>query len=342
MKFLHKKIPFFYTIIFAFLGAAASLFLFKKYTPGSSYASQSNNEVTNIKSSCSYNIARLSGYKYIRPLLDEASACESDSLMPLKGQIADFINSQKQSASISEASVYLRVLSSDDWISVNPAESYHPGSLFKLPVLITLLRMAETDPQLMNKKILYSAKDVVNVPQAYASKTIEPGKAYTVKELLTYMIAYSDNNATQLLNRNMNVGVLLKVFTDLGLTPPDTQNANYYKYTITPKDYSLFMEALYNASYLTIPASESATELLAQCNFKDGLVKELPQSVKIAHKFGESGTAEMRELHETGIIYLNNNAYLITVMTRGTDIKKLSETISNISRIAYNEMKKGS
>ena len=102
------------------------------------------------------------------------------------------------------------------------------------------------------------------------------------------------------------------------------------------------METLYDGSYLTIAASEYATSLLAQCNFKDGLLKELPSNIKIAHKFGESGTAEMKELHETGIIYLGANAYLITVMTRGKDIQKLSETISDISKIAYNKMKSNS
>ena len=120
--------------------------------------------------------------------------------------------------------------------------------------------MSETDKTLLNKKIVFNSKDVVAVPQEYATKTLESGKIYTVKELLTYMVAYSDNNATQLLNRNLNPELLKKTFSDLGLTPPDTDNGQFIKYTISPKEYSIFMEALYNASYLTIAESEFANE----------------------------------------------------------------------------------
>ena len=342
MQFLKKKIPFFYTIIFAFVGAGLGFFLFKKSASESTYASQPATQSGTTKNACNYNVSRLKGYEYIQPLLHQEPDCESAEYGSLKQEITDYINNRQQTGAITAASVYFKALNTEDWITVNDNESFYPGSLFKLPVLISLLKMAETDPNLMNKKVVFQAKDVTNVPQTYTTKTLTPGVSYSTKELLTYMIAYSDNNATQILNRSIKIPVLLKIFTDLGLTPPETENSNYLKYTIKAKDYSKFMETLYDGSYLTIAASEYATSLLAQCNFKDGLLKELPSNIKIAHKFGESGTAEMKELHETGIIYLGANAYLITVMTRGKDIQKLSETISDISKIAYNKMKSNS
>ncbi len=340
MNLLKKKIPLSYTLVFALACSAVSFFILQKSSLSHASANEVVDSVTPTNVSCNYTVARLKGYKYIKPLLNNAPECEAKSLESVKQEISTLIENEKQSGIITSASVYLKELSSDDWTAVNPGEGYLPGSLFKLPVMLTILRMAETDPALLNKKILYTTQSVVNVKQTYETKSIQSGQSYTVKELLTYMIAYSDNNATQLLNGIMKPEILIKVFSDLGLTPPKPNAADYLTYTISTHDYSIFMEALYNASYLTIPASEFATSLLAQCNFKDGLVKGLPDNVKIAHKFGEAGSQQLHQLHETGIVYLNNTAYLITVMTKGTDLQKLTQTISEISKITYARMNK--
>jgi hypothetical protein len=53
------------------------------------------------------------------------------------------------------------------------------------------------------------------------------------------------------------------------------------------------------------------------------------------HKFGESGTVDEKQLHETGIVYLGGHPYLITVMTRGASDEKLAEVISELSAATY-------
>ena len=334
---LTKKVSLVASVTFCIIASGATFWLSRIYSASNAKASESAGATSTAKD-CNYTAARLKGYQYIKPLLDETPECEAQSLAPLKQEITNYIDNQKQGGMITSASVYIKEFASGDWTYINPGETYLPGSLFKLPIMLTILRMAEGNPALLNKKITFDQKHVVNVPQTYATKTIEPGKSYTVKELLTYMIAYSDNNATQLLNGCMDPQVLVKVFSDVGLTPPKPDAASYLTYTISPREYSVFMAALYNASYLTITESEYATSLLAQCNFKAGLVSGLPANVRIAHKFGEAGNQQQHELHETGIVYINNNAYLITVMTRGTDLKNLLATIGNISKITYNKL----
>lgn len=338
MQFLKKKVPVIYTLLLAIALSAVSFVLLKKYTTTTAVATEQPTSSSNPEK-CSYTIARLKGYSYIKPLITEEPECESKELASLKQEITSLIDNEKQAGILYSASVYIKEFSSDNWTSINPGESYLPGSLFKLPVLMTILKMSESDPSILNKKIVYQPQGVVDIKQTYITKTLQPGQSYTVKELLTYMIAYSDNSATQLLNRQINPEVLIRLFSDLGLTPPKPNAADYMAYTITTRDYSIFMAALYNAAYLTIPNSEYATSLLAQCNFKDGLLKGLPADVKVAHKFGEAGTNQVSELHETGIVYFNNSAYLITVMTKGTNLKKLAETIGEISKITYARMK---
>jgi hypothetical protein len=45
-----------------------------------------------------------------------------------------------------------------------------------------------------------------------------------------------------------------------------------------------------------------------------------------------------RKKEPIDFIYCNNQVYLLTVMTKGTDMKKLPKVVSNISRLVYQYM----
>ena len=285
---------------------------------------------------CSYVIKRLKGYTYIRPLVYIQSRCQSESLFPVRDAVQQLIDGYKQAGVLTSASVYLRVFGHGDWVCINDTETYRPGSLLKVPELITFLRENELHPGLLDKMIKYDHIYQSNKSVVFTSKSIELGKSYSIRELLRFMIEYSDNNATILLNNCMDANQFKKTFTDLGLKEPSMQASDY---PVTSKDYSLFFEELYNAGYLTIEDSENAVELLTKCNFKDGLMCGIPQDALIAHKFGEAGDNNIHELHEAAIIISGNKRYQITVMTKGKDLKQLSDVIKNISKIVYQKVK---
>jgi beta-lactamase class A len=273
------------------------------------------------------------GYKLIKPMLWAKTAKESVAFSPLKSQIINLIENDVRQNILSSASVYLYSFADGDWTYINPNESYNPGSLIKVPMLITYLQMAERDPKILNKKIL--CENFGYIPtQTYETHAINPGRIYTVRELLHSMIAYSDNNATNLLNQNVDVKLFKKTFTDLNIPDPDIRDMNYQ---ISAKRYSRFLIVLYNASYLSRSASESALQLLSECDFKEGMVKELPSDIAVAHKFGEWGNNKLRVhvLSESGIVYLNDRPYMLTVMTRGSNVKDLGPEISKISKMTY-------
>ena len=289
--------------------------------------------ISNSSKYCDYNIKRIKGLKFVKPILWVDENCESDNLAGTKRKISDIIEKYKQFNGVTCASVYLRANS--QWTIVNENEKYDPGSLFKVPVLITILKMDEDNPGFLDKVIDYNTPIQVEKNVNYPSKTIQLGKSYTVKELLTYMIKYSDNAATVLLERNMKTETLQKLFSDVGVEVP---NASSSQYLFTVRDYSFFMRTIFNAGYLTIKNSEYAAELLSQCDFKDGIEKGIPPHTKIAHKFGEAGNEVEKQLHESAVVFLNDKGYLITVMTKGKDMKTLSNLIGEISRTVYNDV----
>ena len=292
-------------------------------------------DLASISSSCNYTVKRLKGYKFINPLLFVDNNCESETLFSIKQKLESYIDTNNKTGDLNAASIYLKEFESNDWMCINENEKYKPGSLLKVPELIAFLKMNEETPGFLNKEILFDHYVITDKKPIFLSKSIQIGHKYTVRQLLDYMITYSDNNATILLNNIINQKTFIKVFTDLGLEAPDWKAGNY---PISANDYSLFMRVLYNGALLAINDSEFATKLLSKCDFKDGIVKGLPVNTKIVHKFGESGDAVEKQLHESAIVYLSGKSYLITIMTKGKDNKKLAEIISHISTLVFQDM----
>lgn len=297
------------------------------------------NNKTSSSECTGYKLKRLNGYKYAMPLMFVDNTCQSERLSPLKNELNNLFNKYKEAGILSSASLYLKDYNSNSWISINENESYSPGSLLKVPALITLLKMSEKNQGFLNKKIVFNKRYDMQVNPLYLSKSIKFGETYTVKELMKYMIIYSDNNATILLNEVIDVKVFKKLFKDFGLKEIDWNGTDYL---MTVLDYSIFLRALFNASYLNIDNSDFALELLSKSDFKEGFSKGIPSNVNMSEKFGESGNIDTKELHETAIIYLSNRPYIITIMTKGKDLDKLPLVLKEASFLAYNHFNQSS
>lgn len=328
----YKKISILYIILIATVSAGIT-FGVTYYISGKKQSELENKlDATN---GCNYSVTRLNGFKFVKPLMFVDEPCEGSNLASTDQEINSIIDNYKKYKGVVSASVYLREYNTNKWTVINEDDKYEPGSLFKVPVLITYLRMNEKKPGILDKEITFNQHYIVDKNVSFKDKGIEFGKTYKVRELLRYMIQYSDNNATILLNNNIDSEVLLKLFSDLGLEKPQI-NASHYYFTV--KEYSLFMRALYNAAYLSIDDSEFAAELLSKCEFRQGIRLGVPENISMAHKFGESGTPAEMQLHETAIVYLKNRPYLLTVMTKGKDNQTLAKLIAEISSVAYKNM----
>ena len=308
--------------------AATFLIVRKKGTAAPTVSNATSGE-------CSYNIKRLLGYEYIKPLEYAEPMSESALYAQLKTKIERLITEKKNAGLLSNAAVYLRDFKKGNWMSFQGKVPFHPGSLIKVPILISYLKFEEYQPGILNAPVTFTGAEYIP-SQSYNSKQIEVGKTYTIRELLDYMIKYSDNNATFLLKKNLNVAQFKKTYDNVGLPVPNIMDVNY---SLSAEDYSVFLKVLYNAGYLSIENSEYAIKLLTGCDFKDGFVKGLPAGTPVAHKFGEWGDGGMNhELHESGIIYLDGEAYILTIMTSGKNIQDLTKTIQEITQVFYQEI----
>lgn len=273
--------------------------------------------------------------KFTNPLL----ACESgqnltSNLKIHKKNIENLIAEEKAAGHITTMSVYFRDLNNGPWIGIDEDAPYTPASLAKVPVMITYLYQAENMPTLLDEKIPYE-HELQNITPFYPPREeLELGKEYTVRELIERTIVYSDNISVTLLTQHLGADKkpLQETYKQLGVDfTLDTHD------TLSVRNYASFFRILYNASYLSQKNSEAALQLLAQADFKDGLVAGVPSGVKVAHKFGESWSnpAEDKQLHDCGIVYATDHPYLLCVMTRGKDFPTLANTIAKTSRLVY-------
>jgi len=278
---------------------------------------------------------RLNDYRLIHPLLYGDREIEDSRLAGLKNKINDFIDAKRQQNMLINASVYFRNMNDAGWFAIDKDEPYTPASLQKVSIMMSWLKDVERNPSLMNKMI-YFDKHFDNLPkQNIKVFVLQEHKSYAVKDLLHYMIAFSDNDALNLLYQNMNNSTYNKLFTDLELKVPNLESDDY---TYTVKDYALFFRILYNATYLSHDLSEYALRLLTECTYTEGITKHFDGTVTVAHKFGERNFGTSKQLHEFAIVYVSNRPYLLGIMTRGYDNAQLSDVLSGISDIVYAEM----
>lgn len=278
---------------------------------------------------------REGGYKYINPLLecDNYRPSKRAPVVLLEADLKNYINQTINSGNASIISVYFRDLNNGPWIGVNELENYSPASLLKVPIMMAVLKMAESQPGLLAKKILYKHPVDEFSQNILDTGMIVTGHYYSVEDLMYRMIKNSDNEAKNLLYEIIGDNLFGKVIKDLGLFIPGVVTENY----MSVRDYSSFFRVLYNATYLNKEMSEKGLEILSNTNFQDGIIAGIPKGVIVSHKFGERGykDSDIKQLHDCGIVYSGSGPYLLCVMTRGTDFKQQSNIIAHISSMIW-------
>lgn len=286
-------------------------------------------------------------FRYTSPLSRGETAAPSmtdTELKPFLYKVRTLVEKRLKANEASAVSVYFRELNNGNWFGIQENEKFSPASLLKIPVMIGFLKWAETNPLILNKRLLFAGNDNETIDQPMIPvKTLKAGKTYTVDDLIFRMIAYADHAAFRLLLANLPAERLQKVYKDLYVDYDPDKSEDYLSLTA----YAAFFRVLYNASYLNREMSEKALSYLSRAAvFKSGIAAVIPPDTDVASKFGErtfqtedgGSTKEIKQVHEFGIIYYPNRPYLMGIVTRGDDFKKLEKVVRDISRLVYDEV----
>ncbi len=322
-----------FSIVFLLLSCFL-VFIITYVTLKSKYTESASSQNTEHHNN-DYNMfqTRLKEYKFIQPLILADLNNESASLISLRTSIEKFITQKKENQEVEDISVYFRRLNDGSWFNINPNKVYNPAGMSKLIELIVYLKEAEENPSILNKKIFFPKHFSIADQKNSTNFKLKEKINYSVKDLLFYMITYSDNDATILLNLNMNMRIYKQLFIDLNIPAPPASG----EYFISAVDFSKLFRVLYNGAYLRPEYSEYGLSLLNLSTFQDGLRKGVDSSVVIANKFGERIDGNKTQFHEFGIFYVENDPYLLGVMTMGESLTQQKRIATEISKIAYSE-----
>lgn len=270
---------------------------------------------------------------------EPALAPKKREYVELRNDIIDYIASEQKSGRLTSSAVYFRDLQNGPAIGINAQENFIPASLLKLPLMITYYKKAENDLGLLKQKIRVE-EDTKSLEQnVQPVNGAQIGETYARERLIELLITQSDNIAWKtLLNdlrKNFSEEDFVTTLSDLGIVDPRKRNDQQY---ITVQNYAAIYRILYNSSYLNLAMSNKALEVLAQSQFKDGIVAGIPQNIKVAHKFGEQKNGDEQQLHDCGVVYYVPNPYIVCIMTRGKDVGELESVIQRISRDIYKEV----
>ncbi len=258
-------------------------------------------------------------------------------LLPFRYKLEPLLNERIASGDATRISVYFRSLNDGMWFGIGEKEQFSPASILKLPLLLACLKAAEKDPGILKKKMLYRNLDDKFHQNITCLNKPKPGEYCTVEKLLYLMIACSDNDAQFILSRFMGEDTILRTCRELGIVLPNNSEIHDF---VSVRDIGRMFRILYNASYLSPEMSRKALKILCETAFDRGMQAGVPPGVAVAHKFGERvfpDTGEV-QLHECGIVYYPENAYILCIMTKGRNLEILERLLRDISQVVYREV----
>jgi formylmethanofuran dehydrogenase subunit D len=253
----------------------------------------------------------------------------------LDGIAADCVRSGKAA----RVSVSVCDLATRRWNSVNGKEDFAPGSMMKLPIMIAYFKLAQLNPPVLEQRFTYNSFSEGDDDREgmLSGLPLVVQESYTVNQLIHAMIVHSDNNAMYTLVTHMQQGFLHKTFKDLDISiPEDVRQQNF----VNARCFAGIARKLYDAAYLDRADSQKALALLSESKYKP-MAKALPDDVHVASKFGErvvksaDGSIQKAAMHDCGIVYTQPTPYSLCIMTEGTQLGTLSNTIGDISLAVY-------
>lgn len=226
-------------------------------------------------------------------------------------------------------SFYIKVIGEDFELGHQEDELFYPASMYKVPIAILILKDIDEGKYSLDDELTIQDRN-----KFYTSDQLyhEPsGTSLTVKELLRYMIVFSDNTAWDMLMDNLlgkTHEIDARIESELGLEL--TQRVPFQS---TARELGEVYEGLYYNRYLSQESNEYLMELLTNIteSQNDRIPSGLPVGTKVAHKIGTwIGIYE-----DGGIVFGEKFDYVIVIMNRDTSTQQAIKDISKMSEIVW-------
>lgn len=250
------------------------------------------------------------------------------TLQPLRERVHTLVEAEKDL----RISVYIEFLNTGANIAINPDERFWAASLSKVPLALAVMGTIESDVWSLDQVFTLEDSDRMTVSSNIHDNPT--GTKFTVRQLLDELLIRSDNTAYKILGRNVPVSELTAVKEGLGLDDLFDEEGG-----VTTREYARIFRSLYTANYVNRENSQFLLDILNRAEWKHFLRAPIPETTPFPHKYG---IAPERHIYsDSGIVYVPNRPYLITVMIEASgkenpedEIVRVRRTMSALSNMA--------
>lgn len=224
-------------------------------------------------------------------------------------------------------SIYFEFLNSGANIQINNDTRFYPASLVKLPAAMAVMKKIESGAWHIDDRLVLMDQDR---DDRFGTLYQQPvGTSFSIDDLLKDELILSDDTAHNIIMRNLSSSELDDLRDAIGLQDLFNEQGQ-----VSAKEYTRLWRALYESSYLTRASSQQLLQWLAETSFNSLLASGLPKGATFAHKIGEDD--EQQNYLDSGIVYLPNRPYMLTVMIKQHDQEAAGAIMKQISSAAYN------
>lgn len=252
--------------------------------------------------------------------------------------------------------VGIAVIHDKDYWSLNNDETYPLMSVFKIFVAAAVLDKTEKENTALNSPILISQDMIYQTYSPLRDKIKKYPYQSTIEELLFYMLAQSDNIATDVLISylggidNLNQFISSAGFPQIVIKANEKQMSqdiqNQKLNVAQPQDIALFLKAIDDGKILSLKQANVFRNILKQTQTGQNKLKAgLPNDAVIGHKTGSSDRDENSVKigdNDAGFVILpNGEIYYIVVLIKNSKMSddQNANLIAQVSKLVYEKLK---
>jgi len=250
--------------------------------------------------------------------LDNYNECISKPF--ISNNTKQSINTFKDKYSSSSFAIYFEDITNNYTITLHKNKSYYAASLIKLLDVSYLID--KSNQGLIDLDTLLTYKKRHQRASSDGLKNYKYGDKLTIKELINYLLSYSDNTAHEILLEYIGINNLKEYASSINVNT-DISNKDHFgsiratdTYYLLKKIYSLIKENNENSNLLSSSMNNTYDNLL---NF---------DNITILHKYGYEGYY----FHDIGIYNDTNYPYFISILT----VSGKTDTVTNLHKEIYN------
>lgn len=231
--------------------------------------------------------------------------------------------------------VTVRSLDGSQSFNINGDERFVSASMIKLLILAELMDRVDDGSISLSDNHVLQSNEIVGGTGVIGS--MGAGTSFTIDQLAKYMIAESDNTATNILIDRLGMDSINARAQSLGLSNTDLQrkmmqlNSGVENHMST-NDAAVLLAGMANGKIASQANSDKAIEYLCAQTDNDSLAAGIP-NVRFGHKTGSLDDYR----HDGGVVF-TNEPYVIVVFTKG--VSSPNSLMAQISETVYEYLEK--